>query len=148
MYQRILVAVDGSLPSQRALIEASRLAHDQHAHLRIVHVIGDPYAYFAVDGTPPETIITVEHAWRQVGETILAQASEVAHQEGVQPETALLEQDERTGAAIVADARQWHADLLVLGTRGHHGLGELLRGSVAEQVVRAAPIPVLLLHDK
>jgi len=146
MYQRILVAIDGSPTANRALIEASRLAHDQHAHLRILHVIDDPYAYFAVDGTPPETIVTVEQAWRQIGQAILDQAAEEARLEGVQPEIALLEQDERTSTAIVADAQQWHADLLVLGTHGRHGLGELLLGSIVEEVVRAAAIPVLLLH--
>lgn len=146
MYRRILVAVDSSPTSERALIEAIRLARDQHARLRIIHVIGDPYAYFAVDGTPPETIVTVEQEWRHTGQTILHRAAKMAGQEGVQPETALLEEDERTSAAIVADAQQWRADLLVLGTHGRHGLGELLLGSVAEEVLRDAATPVLLLR--
>jgi len=146
MYRRILVAVDSTPTSERALIEAIRLARDQRARLRIIHVIGDPYAYFAVDGTPPETIVRVEQEWRHTGQTILHRAATMASQEGVQPETALLEEDERTSAAIVADARQWRADLLVLGTNGRHGLGELLLGSVAEEVLRDAAIPVLLLR--
>lgn len=146
MYRRVLIAVDSSPTSEWALNEAIRLARDQHARLRIIHIIGDPYAYFAIDGTPPETIITVEQEWRHTGQTILHRAAKMACQEGVQPEIALLEEDERTSAAIIADAQRWRADLLVLGTHGRHGLSELLLGSVAEEVLRDSAIPVLLVH--
>jgi len=148
MYQRILVAVDGSPTSKRALAEACHLASDQHAQLRIVHVIDDPYSYYAGDGFSPDTIATVENAWRQSGQKILDSAADLARQNGVQPETALLERGDRTSVVIVDDAKQWQADLLVLGTHGRHGLGELLLGSVAEGVVRTSTVPVLLLHGQ
>lgn len=148
MYQRILVAVDGSPASKRALAEAIRLASDQHALLRIVHVIDDPYAYYAGDGVSPDTIATVESAWRQAGQTILDSAANLARQNGVQPETALLEREDRPSTVIVDDAKQWNADLLVLGTHGRHGLEELLLGSVAEGVVRTSSVPVLLLRGQ
>lgn len=146
MYQRILVAVDGSPVATRALTEAINLAKDQHAHLRIVHVIEGPYAYYAVDGVPPETIAAIEQAWRQAGQKIQDQSADLARQGGIQPEIALLEQEERVSSLIVAEATRWHADLIVLGTHGRHGLEHLLLGSVAEGVVRTARLPVLLLR--
>jgi len=146
MYQHIEVAIDGSPTSDRALIEAIKLAHDQHANLRIVHVIDDPYAYYEGDGVSPETIARLEQAWRDAGEKILAHAIELASQKGIRPETGILEREDRVSAVILDDAARWHADLIVLGTHGRHGLQHLLLGSVAEGVVRTAVVPVLLLH--
>ena len=45
--------------------------------------------------------------------------------------------------AIEEEARTRHADLVVIGTKGHSGLKHLLLGSVAERVVQKAPCPVL-----
>ena len=55
----------------------------------------------------------------------------------------------RTGpaaATIVETAREHHADLIVMGTKGRTGLAHLLMGSVAERVVRLAPCPVLTMR--
>jgi nucleotide-binding universal stress UspA family protein len=48
--------------------------------------------------------------------------------------------------AIVREARKQRADLLVLGTHGHRGLRRMVLGSDAEQVVRSASVPVLLVR--
>jgi len=51
-----------------------------------------------------------------------------------------------TSQALVEAAKRWSADLLVLGTHGWRGLQHLVLGSVAEGVVRLAPVPVLLVR--
>ena len=48
--------------------------------------------------------------------------------------------------ALVEAAKRWSADLIVLGTHGRRGLQHLVLGSVAEGVVRLAPVPVLLVR--
>jgi nucleotide-binding universal stress UspA family protein len=48
--------------------------------------------------------------------------------------------------SIVDAAKKLRADVLVLGTHGHSGLDHLLLGSVAERVVRTAPVPVLTVR--
>ena len=48
---------------------------------------------------------------------------------------------------IVAQAKQWPADLIVMGTHGRRGFARLAMGSDAEYVIRMAPVPVLLLRN-
>jgi len=48
---------------------------------------------------------------------------------------------------ILAQAKEWPADLIVMGTHGRRGLRRLAMGSDAEGVIRGAPVPVLLVHD-
>src|SRR5216684_715602 len=48
---------------------------------------------------------------------------------------------------IVRQARKWHADLIVIGTHGRRGLKRLVMGSDAEQIVRNAPAPVMLVRQ-
>jgi nucleotide-binding universal stress UspA family protein len=52
----------------------------------------------------------------------------------------------KPGEEIVAFAKERNCDLIVMGTHGRTGLERALLGSVAEQVVRAAPCPVLTLR--
>lgn len=52
------------------------------------------------------------------------------------------------GAEIVKVARQWQADLIVIGSHGRRGIRRALIGSVAEAVVRQAPCPVLVVRAK
>ena len=47
---------------------------------------------------------------------------------------------------VVEEATQWNADLIVIGTHGRRGVGRMLIGSDAEQIVRVAPVPVLLVR--
>jgi nucleotide-binding universal stress UspA family protein len=147
MYSRILVAVDGSGPSTRAFREALRLAADQHAALRIAHVIDlgvamAPWAQMAFINYD-----TMEAALRKSGTHIVDAALAEAGTAGMAAESVMLETDvDDPGAEILAEATQWGADLIVMGTHGRHGLAHLILGSVAEGVVRRATVPVLLLR--
>lgn len=144
MYQRILVAVDGSDVSDRALDEALKLAKEQQAQVRIVHV---------VDTMPPMTGEGVVYfdAYRQsaleAGRQVLDTAIARARQAGVEAEPMLVEtRAQHPSRSIVEEARRWPADLIVIGTHGRTGLSHLLLGSVAEGVVRHALIPVLIVR--
>jgi len=81
------------------------------------------------------------------GEQILSRAKEMAQQAGIEAETALLESGvDRNENVIVAEAKQWLAELIVIGTHGRSGISRLLFGSVAEGVVRGSTMPVLLIR--
>jgi nucleotide-binding universal stress UspA family protein len=54
----------------------------------------------------------------------------------------------RIADLVVDQAKKWHADLIVIGTHGRRGISRVLLGSDAEQIVRAAPTPVLLVRAR
>lgn len=147
MYTQILTPVDGSGPSEAALRHAVRLAKEQGARMRIVHVIQDPFWYYAAGDVSGVDIAAIERAWRETGRAVLEASAAIAREGGADPELALLEEPGRaTCDALVDEASRWGADLIVMGTNGRHGVEHLLLGSVAEGVVRLTTVPVLLLR--
>lgn len=147
MYQRILVPIDVSETSRRALQEAIKIA-DGKAQLRLVYVIEEGYALDA-EGYAFIDYAALQEAFRQTGERALAQAAKTVQRAGLTAETAVLDvPGEHTANVIDNDALGWKADLIVIGTHGRSGVGRLLLGSVAEHVVRGASIPVLLVRGE
>ena len=145
MYQRILVPIDGSQTSERALHEAIKVANSE-AQLRLVYVLVENYLLDA-EGYAYIDLADLQKAMRHSGERALALAAEKVRQAGATAETALLEASgERIASVIENEARHWQADLIVIGTHGRSGLNRLLLGSVAEGVVRVATVPVLLVR--
>jgi len=71
----------------------------------------------------------------------LERSAATLREQGLSVETVVREGYPAT--AIEEEARTRHADLVVIGTRGHSGLKHLLLGSIAERVVQKAPCPVL-----
>jgi len=150
MYRRILVAIDGSESSQRALEHALALAKDQQARLRIVNAVEFPH-YLVMTTGYPVSVSDLMKSMREEGQRMLSQAQARASLVGAKTEAAVLESKtgaERTADILIEDAKQWDADLIVLGTHGRRGLDRVLLGSVAEAVVRLAPLPVLLVRAK
>ena len=144
MYQRIMVPVDGSETSRKALQEAIKLAQLFHARLKLVHVVENARVF---DAEGMVYYAALREVATKGGELILSRGKEMAAQAGVSAETALLESGgDRNENVIVSDARQWLAELIVIGTHGRSGISRLLFGSVAEGVVRGATMPVLLIR--
>jgi nucleotide-binding universal stress UspA family protein len=143
-YRRILVAVDGSAAAARGLREAVRLAREDNAQVCILHVLNGNVPYTPLAGAPPINLLAV---MRDSGRRVLEAARAQAQRAGVQAKTVLMENPQRGPAAsIVSQARKQRADLIVLGTHGRRGVRRLVLGSDAEQVVRKAPVPVLLVR--
>jgi len=147
MYARILIAIDGSPTSDRALQEAIALTKDQKAQLRLIHVIDKApmvrdYADW-IEGDEIDKIFT--EAGQKIMEDGLAQAKAA----GITATTTLLQtMAERVANVIVDEAKRWPADLIIVGTHGRHGVGHFFLGSVAEGVTRSASLPVLLIRSQ
>ena len=153
MYQRILVAIDGSDTSDLALREAIRLAKDQNAMLRLVRVVDvTPPAYWTTEIASPLAaqfpLADYQKALQEAGEKLLATRVATARDAGVDVDTKLIVAmpAEHIYDAIEEHSKQWPADLIVVGTHGRRGFQRLMLGSIAEGVVRIATKPVLLIR--
>jgi nucleotide-binding universal stress UspA family protein len=147
-YRKILVAVDGSTASAKGLREALRLAKAEGARLFILHVVDEYPAFAALDGmmagAPGADLVP---ALREGGRRVLANAQRLALKHKVKAKAILREMLSGPAAyPIVREARKVGADLIVLGTHGRRGVRRLVLGSDAEQVVRTASVPVLLVR--
>jgi nucleotide-binding universal stress UspA family protein len=147
-YRKILVAVDGSTASAKGLREALRLAKAEGARLFILHVVDEYPAFAALDGmmagAPGADLVP---ALREGGKRVLANAQRLALKHKVKAKAILREMLSGPAAyPIVREARKVGADLIVLGTHGRRGVRRLVLGSDAEQVVRTASVPVLLVR--
>jgi len=145
MYRQILVPVDGSETSMGGLNEAIKVAKTFGSRIRLLHIVNE----FIIDGTYSPGIYPNDlfQSLRDTGKSILANSEAVARRSGIEVESMMLESI--GGAAsdlIVAQARQWPADLVVMGTHGRRGLARLALGSDAEEVVRLSAVPVLLVR--
>jgi nucleotide-binding universal stress UspA family protein len=127
------------------LSEALQLAKNQGGQLRLLHIAEEQI----VDcGYGPATYggELIELA-RANGQKILRSAQDLAQLGGLVVETLLIESmGGPVAALIIAQAKAWPADLIVMGTHGRKGLGRLAMGSDAESVVRNTPVPVLLVR--
>jgi nucleotide-binding universal stress UspA family protein len=145
MYGKILVPVDGSETSTRGLNEAIKIAKAQGSQLRLVHIVNEfilNYTY--APGLYAENLI---ESLVKAGREVLDTAEKAAKRDGVRAEGVLIESIGGVAAdLILAQARQWQPDLIVMGTHGRRGLARLALGSDAEQVVRAATVPVMLVR--
>ena len=143
-YKRILVPVDGSPTAAQGLKAAIKLARETRAKLCLLHVVAE---YTAL--TTPDAAINIGpvlEAMKSAGRKTLERCARSARAAGVNPEIALAEDiGGRVADEIVAYARRWRSDLIVMGTHGRRGVTRVLLGSDAELVVRYSPVPVLLV---
>jgi len=145
-YKRILVPVDGSPTASAGLREAIRLARSEKAALQLVHVV-DQHSLVMMG---METAVYLDEVLKDLaanGRRILARAQALAAKAGVKATGVLCETLSGPAAdAIVQQAKKARVDLIVIGTHGRRGLRRVVMGSDAEQVVRASPVPVLLVR--
>ena len=147
MYERILVPVDGSATSKRGLDEAIAVAGKLGSQLRLVHVIDESSLAMSA-GSFAGDIGDLFTLLREAGQDILADAKRRADAGRVPAETVLHDNfSGRICDQVVRSATDWRADLIVIGTHGRRGAGRVLLGSDAEQIVRLAPVPVLLVRE-
>lgn len=146
MYKKILVAVDGSATSLRGLDEAIKVAKGSGGQLMLVHVVNE--LIMAADYVPSVYYEGIFQALRETGAKVLEQAATIARRAEVSIEQRLLETvGARAADEIVKQAKEWPADLIVMGTHGRRGLKRLVLGSDAELVLRLSSVPVLLVRD-
>ena len=147
MYKNIMLAIDGSKVSETLVEEVIKFTKDQTVNLRIIHVLDESFLEY---GGPGFDYMTLLAHWRKEGQTILDNAARIiTSQSSIKVETSILELKPlqgRVAEAIVEEAKEWPADLLVIGTHGRRGFSRLFLGSVAENITRITTTPVLLVR--
>lgn len=146
MYQRILVPVDGSDTSRKGLAEAVKLASVTGGQLRLLHVVDELAAAMGMsyDGGMSANVFEL---LRQGGEQVLAEGVALAQAQHVVVDTLLIEGFAgRLSDHVAEQAGLWGAELVVLGSHGRRGVGRMVMGSDAEQIIRSSPVPVLVVR--
>jgi nucleotide-binding universal stress UspA family protein len=144
MFKRILVAIDGSRTSQRAFAAALDIAATHGSVMQPYYVVESGPMYIDVPGYDPSTL---HSSLMEQGASLAREAADAMKQRGVQGEVVTVEATaaDDVSSLVIAAATAFNADLLVMGTHGRKGFQRLILGSIAEQCLRQATIPVLLI---
>lgn len=145
MYKKVLFTTDGSKFAEESIPQAADLAKQCGAELEVLTVIENPVFY----GTPEATALYDAEFYRSLAGELekLAQGAvdrAVALAKGRGMSAVGKVRRGSPADEVVAEAKEWGADVVVLSTHGRTGLGRLFLGSVANAVVHHAPCPVLL----
>ncbi len=137
MFTRLLVPTDFSAPSDAALAHARTLAGAFGAELHVLHLIDNVFLH-AVVSDPRAIEIAAERSLRD----------RVSDDDRRKFQTTVaVEHSDTPADEIVSYARTHNINLIVMGTHSRSGLSHAVIGSVAEQVVRLAPCPVLTIRE-
>ena len=147
MFDKILVPIDGSATSHCGLSQAIELAKLTGGRIRLIHAISD--ALSALGGEAAMLCSDEIHtAVTAAGSRILAEAAALVEAERISVDTVLCEPcASRLSDQVEDAAKSWGANLIVIGSHGRRGVQRLFLGSDAEQIMRVATVPVLLVRD-
>ena len=154
MFKKILVPLDGSEHSLRALTIAIQIAKKFGGKITLIHVYSvtirpvimpEPTTLTPpmIPAMTPAEVSKAVEATRKAGASILADGEQKVKAKEVQVETILREG--HTVQEIVKTAKEGKFDLIVIGGRGISKIRELLLGSVTDGVIHHAPCPVLVI---
>jgi nucleotide-binding universal stress UspA family protein len=143
MFQRLLVAFDGSAHAQRALTEAIDLAQTNSGTLTVISVAPAPSVWAMSGYDVPIEVDRVSKELEREYQSMLDGA--VSRIPADLPVTKILKQG-AAGREIAGEANAGDYDLVVMGSRGRGELRSLLLGSVSHRVLQASHVPVLVVH--
>jgi nucleotide-binding universal stress UspA family protein len=144
---KVLLAIDEEPSSEEAVNEVGRRSWGEGTTFRVLHAVGK--------FVPPAQELwhdaggDLDHARREIrgrSKQLTESVAEWLREQGLTVETAV--RDGEPGPAIVEEAKEWGADLIIVGSRGHTGLRRFIEGSVAHHVVDHARCPVEVVHAK
>jgi len=144
-YRRILWPTDFSALAKAALPHALRLAEGHGAELAVLHVLPS-IAMYAAPEVSGAVWVRLEKENRAVGMAELRRVTRQVKAEGPKLRVHSILAQGVPFEQILRAARRLRCDLIVIATHGRTGLAHVVMGSVAENVVRRAPCPVLTVR--
>jgi nucleotide-binding universal stress UspA family protein len=159
VFQRVLVALDSTKGSDHVFEKALSLAKNDHATLLLLHVLsgeerGSPNIPLSpiLDYYPQASSKAVENyqkQWRIFEEKCLHQLNAYRDEATVAGVTSEVKQQLGSpGLTVCEVAQTWEADLIVMGSRGHSLLRQLVLGSVSNYVLHHSPCSVLIIYPE
>jgi nucleotide-binding universal stress UspA family protein len=152
----VVIGFDGSSASERALREGGDLLATRTALVVVVWEAGLAFGALELPtssvGLPPAPIdvrgaLEVEDAMYERAQRMAQHGADLAKQAGMEAEGLAVADEVTVAETLTRVAQERDAQALVVGTRGHGGLGKVLLGSTAEAVIRKAPCPVLVVRE-
>ncbi len=148
MYEKILLAVDGSKHSQKAAEAGIELAKKTNGKLLGLFVIDVAREYEGIGGVSwniaDDVIRGIKKSLQECGNDTLKIIGEISAKAGVPFEAKLVEGHPATEIMKVAESS--NASLIVMGRLGRTGFSKFLIGSVAENVIRNSKVPVMMVQ--
>lgn len=147
MYQRILVATDGTALSKKAVRSAIDLAAAVGAELVALYVVPRyPVSYFEGGITiSMQDIERTEKQWSDKGQAVVDDVQQTAQAEGVKTK-AVVAQSDLVAESIMSAAEKHKCDLVVMASHGRKGITRVLLGSETQHVLTHSTVPVLVLR--
>lgn len=147
MYQRILVATDGSALSKKAVTAGIGLAALSGAELLALKVVPRyPQSYFEGGvALQAAEVARIEKQWSDHAQEIVDAVQKTASAKGVKAR-AITARSDLVSEAIIAAAKKHKCDLIVMASHGRKGIKRLLLGSETQQVLTHSHVPVLVLR--
>ena len=147
MYQRILIATDGSELSDKAVQQGLALAALAGASVIALKVVPRyPRSYFE-GGLPVDAqdIERIEKQWDEAAHNLVDKIKAAGQAQGVEVQPLLAKSD-LVAEAIIAAAQKYDCDLIVMASHGRKGIQRLLLGSETQHVLTHPHVPVLVLR--
>lgn len=141
MFSKILVPVDGSDNSYRALDAALFLSEKLGSNITVIHVMEDvPVLYIESQKLLSELL----ENYKKEKQDILSKCSEIATKKGVTIKTVLLQGN--PASIILGFSKKEKYDIVIMGSRGMGKFKEIILGSVSSKIVHHSSCPVMLIR--
>jgi nucleotide-binding universal stress UspA family protein len=141
LFTNILVPVDGSDNSYRALDAALLLSEKLGSNITVIHVMEEvPITHIGSEKMLNELL----EAYKKENKDILLKCSEIANQKGLTAKTFLIQGN--PASAILDYDKKEKFELVIMGSRGLGKFKELILGSVSSKIVHHSPCAVLLIR--
>jgi nucleotide-binding universal stress UspA family protein len=148
--KKVLIAIDFSDVTPRVLEYAKTIAKSCNSEVRLIHVVplDVDFVAYSPGGIPPIHAMgsTATERDLRIETERLAMLMEQLKREGVNTCATVLEGP--VVPTIVDEAKEWAADMAVMGSHGHSALYELFVGSITEGVLRRATMPVMIVPSR
>jgi len=150
MVSKILVAIDGSRPAEKAVVLASDIAQKYGAEVLLLYVVTEAAGanipeHMRISAEMENVRVTTAGLLRGIGQEVLKEAQDIARGHGVEQVEALIEIGD-PAQRIIAAAKDRNVDLIAIGQRGLGDAAALLLGSVSHKVVQLAECPCLTVR--